>query len=149
MRAWREEAEETKDAEETEETKDAKGTGDAREAEETGDARDTEETGDAEDTKEAEDTEETEDAKETWDAEGADCRDSRSAIQPLVFAEPLSPRAPEPPLSYSPSALAITCRGGRMPVQIRKARAPCQRSIDLPSQEGMRRASASRRRLER
>jgi hypothetical protein len=81
MRAWREEAEETKDAKETEETKDAKETRDARD------------TGDAEDTKEAEDTEETEDAKETWDAEGADCRDSRSAIQPLVFAEPLSPRA--------------------------------------------------------
>jgi len=134
MRAWREEAEETKDAKETR---------DAREAEET------EETKDAEDTKEAEDTEETEDAKETWDAEGADCRDSRSAIQPLVFAEPLSPRAPEPPLSYSPSAFAITCRGGRIPVQMRKARAPCQRSIDLPSHEGRRRASASRRRLER
>lgn len=132
--------------EETEQTRDAEETGDAGDAE---DAEETKETKDAEDTKEAEDTEETEDAKETWDAEGADCRDSRSAIQPLVFAEPLSPRAPEPPLSYSPSALAITCRGGRMPVQIRKARAPCQRSIDLPSQEGMRRASASRRRLER
>ena len=90
MRAWREEAEQTKDAEETEETKDAEDT------EETEDAKETGETKDAEDTKEAEDTEETEDAKETWDAEGADCRDSRSAIQPLVFAEPLSPRYPIP-----------------------------------------------------
>jgi hypothetical protein len=117
-----------------------KNEGRREEAEETKDAKETGDTGDAG---------ETEDAEETWDAEGADCRDSRSAIQSLVFAEPLSPRAPEPPLSYSPSAFAITCRGGRIPVQMRKARAPCQRSIDLPSQEGRCRASASRRRLER